>query len=144
MLLIYSLVKTFLHLAKRLNPSHVHLCLEKTCRCRLDPPLGHVQEVTYCFSLTMMHLSLSPKSIEYILYASSSFRSHIMLMGDRKERKSPATKLYNTGQWWCTPAAPSSESQAHALTVALPPLPLYPTTSLCPWCSWLLSQFTAS
>lgn len=60
-----------------------------------------------------------------LLYASSSFKSHIILMGWGRER-GVQQQNYNTGRWRGARAAPSGESQPPAPAAALQPWPPQP------------------
>ena len=87
-----------------------------------------------CFYLTPMLLPLSLKSIDYILYTSSSFKSHIFLIGWGKEG-SVQQQNYKTSWWQGPHVTPSSESQSWAPAAALPPWSLQPVPPQPPFSS---------
>ena len=89
--------------------------------------------------------SLSPKSIEYILHALSSFNCHPDGVRKGMEESNSRTITCNDGgalmffpplsiSLGLLPCAPTAASVATASSAL----------SLCPWHSWLLGQFAAS
>ena len=89
-------------------------------RPSIHSPLSH-----QCLSFSLS------KSIEYILCASSSFKSRIILMGWGRGGKGRVQQQNcSMGQWWGTCAAPSSESQSWTPVAAFLLLPLPPQLPL--------------
>ena len=119
-------------MTKGLNPYHVHLCLERTSKCRLDPQVGHKQEATYQFlSLKPTPIFLSPQisRIYPVCIVFFQVSNHPNGVGERREESSSKTVTQESGRLppvslspWDVPLHPHQGlcSQHHLCCLFLP------------------------